>query len=108
MDTLDAQPEEVQESRAMFIELLQDKELVALNTLCPKTEQRKATFLSRKEHGRTEPWIRPIHEVIDYALIELRWRNAVRDVETYPEANIASDHYPMKIKMQVRLKAKEE
>ena len=34
--------------------------------------------------------------------------NTVRNVESQPRANIASDHYPQKVAMQIRLKAKEE
>ena len=37
-----------------------------------------------------------------------RWRNTVQDVESQPEANLSTDHYPLKAKLRVRLKAKLE
>ena len=74
VDTVAEQTEEVAESRAQFLGYAQEERMVLMNTQFRKAEENKATFLNRKEHGRRGPWVRPIHEVLDYVMIEERWK----------------------------------
>ena len=46
--------------------------------------------------------------MLNYATIDKRWRNATRNAESDVQANIGSDHYPLVIDLQVRLKAQEK
>ena len=74
-----------------------DNGLRAMSSTFAKPGWGLATFVNTKEHGRQGPWVRPLHEVIDYALVQQRLKHTAKDVETYPEANIMSDNYPMKL-----------
>lgn len=40
---------------------------------------------------------------LDYVLAPHRWTNAIQDVETDPYPNIYTDHYPLKMKIKVKL-----
>ena len=41
---------------------------------------------------------------IDFILINKRFRNAVKQARTYPGADVGSDHNPLMIKMNIKLK----
>ena len=45
---------------------------------------------------------------IDFILINKRFRNAVKQARTYPGADVGSDHNPLMIKMNIKLKKPEE
>ena len=45
--------------------------------------------------------------MLDYVMIPDRWKNSVKDVETEPRANIASDHYPMVATLKIKLTAEQ-
>ena len=45
---------------------------------------------------------------MDYVTINRRWRNAARNAARNVHANVDTDHYPLIIDLQVRLKAREE
>jgi len=41
------------------------------------------------------PYKRGPYETLDYVVATDRWKNAIQDVESDVEANVASDHYPL-------------
>ena len=83
-------------------------EHIATNTMFDKVESKKVTFRQDKQHLGGPPWVRGKYEVLDYATINRRWRNAARHAETDALANVSTDHYPLIVDLQVRLKAQEQ
>ena len=55
VETLHAQSEDVQENRELFMNLLKDQTMVAMNTMFAKPENRKATFLQEKHTTGRNP-----------------------------------------------------
>ena len=47
------------------------------------------------------------HEQLDYFLAQDRWKNSVKNVESDTKANIVSDHFPLKIRLIVKLRAED-
>ena len=106
--TLHLQSEEVLDNRAHFVDMLVEMDHIAINTMFDKVESRKVTYKQDKRHPGGPPWTRGKYEVLDYVAINRRWRNAARNAETDVHANVDTDHYPLIIDLQVRLKAREE
>ena len=47
---------------------------------------------------------RPHYDQIDYILTPLRWRNAIKNAETTITGMITTDHFPLKVMTEFRLK----
>ena len=48
------------------------------------------------------------HEQLDHIATTRRWRNTIIDAEADTNANINTDHYPVKAKMRIKLKGIKE
>ena len=58
-----------------------------------------------KQHARLYTWISPEDEYRNQiVMINRRYRNFVRNVTTFPGANIDSDHVPVIMKIKLKLK----
>ncbi len=53
-----------------------------------------------------KPWNEERFAMLDYCLIQNRWRNIVKDVEAKPRWYISSDHAIVKVKLRVKLSRK--
>lgn len=83
----------------MLVEFCQDKELIITNTFFKLPPRRLYT------------WTSPMHTVdhivrnqIDYVMINKRYRNCVKKAQTFPGADIRSDHNPVVVDVKCRLK----
>ncbi|XP_047511711.1 craniofacial development protein 2-like [Pieris napi] len=82
-----------------LIEFCQEHELVVTNTLFKHHPRRLYTW--------TSPAHTPDHIVrnqIDYIAINSRFKNSIKSAQTYPGADINSDHNPVIVKMCCNLK----
>ena len=80
---------------ARLISFCEENDLVIANTMFKQHPRRLYTWKSPGDVCRNQ---------IDYILIRRRYRNAVRNVSTYPGADISSDHNPVVMKIQLKLK----
>ena len=69
--------------------------LVITNTLFQHPERKLYTWKSPGDACRNQ---------IDYIMINTRFRNCVKQVKTYPGADICSDHNPVVMKIKIKLK----
>ena len=76
-----------------------------MNTFFYKQEEKLITYKEDKAHLGGPPYNRSKYETLDYVLVPNRWKNTIKDVESDVHAEINSDHYPMKIRVQINLKA---
>ena len=70
-----------------------------------KNKQKLLTY----KHPGTNPTHsiqKPHYDTTDYWLPPQRWKNAIQDCEADWEANLDTDHYPVIIKIRLRLKSK--
>ena len=88
-------PENVQNNRTRLIELCMEHKLKIMNTQFRKRKEKTATY---RTVGTTkaDEVKRPTHEQIDYILTTHRWKNTVTDAEADNNANINTDHNPVK------------
>ena len=91
------------ENRTLFINFCDSLQNKAANTYFKKSNEKLVTF--REPSGQRGTYTRPGHEQIDYILVQQRWWNSILDTESYPKANINSDHYPLVAKVRIKLKA---
>ena len=66
-----------------LVQFCQEQEMVVTNTYYEKPERRLYTWRSPGDIARNQ---------IDFILIKKRYRNSVKDVKTYPGADVNSDH----------------
>ncbi len=99
-----AQSLEVQENRAMLINMCKIHNMRLMNTMFRKQNKKLATYM---EVGTTidQEIKRGTHEQIDYIITTERWKNTVRNAEADSESNIHSDHFPVWAEIQMKLKA---
>ena len=97
------QSENVQQNRDLLIELCQDQSLRLMNTFFHKPDHKLVTY---RAVGTTidADFHRGTHEQLDFVATTERWKNTVKDAETDTEANIETDHYPLKARLQVKFK----
>lgn len=72
-----------------------ENRLVISNTFFQQSARRTYTWKSPGDMCRNQ---------IDYILIRNRFKNAVKQVKTYPGADIGSDHIPVTCKIQIKVK----
>ncbi len=77
-----------------------------MNTYFRKPEQPIITYKDNKAHPGGPPYTRECFEMIDYVIIPNRWKNSIKHVESDIHANINTDHFPIKVKIIIDLKAK--
>ena len=78
-----------------LIQFCEEHNLVVTNTLF------------QQPHGKLYTWKSPgdiVRNQIDYILVSQRYRNSLKQVKTYPGADINSDHNPVIAKMEIKLK----
>ena len=74
-----------------------------MNTQYRKIKEKTATYRTIGTTKANEVK-RPTHEQIDFILTTQRWQNTVTDAEADNNANINTDHNPVKIKTRLKLK----
>lgn len=72
-----------------------ENNLMITNTFFQKPERKLYTWKSPGDWTRNQ---------IDYILIRKRFRNSVKTCQTYPGADINSDHNPITAKLKIKLK----
>ena len=78
-----------------LIEMCKTYNLVVANTLFDHPKRRIYTWKSPGDRYRNQ---------IDYVLCYHRFRNSIKQVKTYPGADIGSDHNPVVMNVMVKLK----
>ena len=79
----------------MLIDFCKQHEVV-MNTWFKKRKTKLYTWRSPGDKNRYQ---------VDYILVKQRFRNSIRDVKTFPGADIDSDHTLLVAEVQTRLKA---
>lgn len=82
-----------------LIEFCQEHDMAITNTFYKLHERRLYTWKSPADKDNK---IR--RNQIDYVLIKKRYRNTIKSAKTYPGTDIGSDHNPVIVKMEIRLK----
>eukprot|EP00969_Alexandrium_andersonii_P205196 9066978-Alexandrium_andersonii.AAC.1 len=82
--------------------------MVAGNALFPPRDEKLATYKEDKRGLVGHPVRRPAYEVLDYVVVQHRWKNAVKNVESNMQAGVYSDHFPLQVAIRVNLRAKYE
>lgn len=77
----------------------QENQMLLTNTIFKQPKRRLYTWISPQD--KTDKIVR---NQIDYIMINLRYRNAVRSVKTYPGAYIGTDHSILIAEIQLKLK----
>ena len=85
-----------------------EHDLILTNTQFRTPNAKTATYREKQSRGIPvtigNEIQRPTHEQIDFIMTTRRWRNTIKDSESDTQANIMSDHYPVKAKLNIRLK----
>lgn len=74
------------------------QDLVITNRFFKQHQRRLYTWKSNAKNEN-----RIIKKQIDFFMIEQRFRNIVKAVRTYPDADLSSDHNPLVATIQLRL-----
>ena len=77
-----------------LIQFCQEENLVVTNTFYQHHIRRLYTWMSPGDQHRNH---------IDYILVKNRFKNHVKDVHTYPGADVMSDHNLLVIKLKLKL-----
>ena len=80
----------------MLIDFCKQHDLIVMNTWSRKRKTKLCTWKS--------PGDRKLYQ-IDYILAKQRIKNSIRDVKTFPGAEIDSDHNLLVAELQIKLKA---
>ncbi|XP_023233175.1 craniofacial development protein 2-like [Centruroides sculpturatus] len=83
-----------------LFEFCQENDMVIKNTWFKLPKRRLYTWKSPADKNQT-----PIRKQIDYILINIRYRNCVTRVTTFPGADIGSDHVPLVADIKLKLKS---
>ena len=78
-----------------LIQFCKENQLIVTNTFYEHPMRRRYTWKSPGERYRNQ---------IDFILVRERFRNSVKQARSYPGADIASDHNPVLVKLNVKLK----
>ena len=54
------------------------------------------------------PWVKHRYDTLDYVLIPDKWKNACTNCEADPGRAIPSDHFPIKLLLRAKLRAKSQ
>ena len=102
--TLEMQEEGVRDNRNLFINFCNINGSIAANTFYQKLDR----FLLTHRHANAElgpPWTRGRYETVDYIVVNKKWRNTIQDVGADIMSNLPTDHAPLIIKTETKLKA---
>ena len=83
---------------------MQTKQLI-MNAFFHKHNEQLISYKEEKHHPGGPPYDGTKYEVLEYVLVEERWRNTITNIEADPMPNINSDHYPIIVTMQLKLQA---
>ena len=95
-------------NRDLLMELCTQHDLVVSNTWFCKSEEKKVTYADPgvkvlPKHG--EPWDPTIFAELDLCLVPARWKGMVKNVESVVRAGLNSDHFPLDVVVELRLRA---
>ena len=85
------------ERGSRLLQFCEENNMMIANTYFQHPKRRLYTWRSPGDIYRNQ---------IDFILINKRFRNAVKQARTYPGADVGSDHNPLMIKMNIKLKKK--
>ena len=80
-----------------MIQFCEENHLVICNTFFQHDHRKLYTWKSPGDRTRNQ---------IDYIMVRNRFKNNVKNAKTYPGADINSDHNPVVIKLQIKLKSR--
>lgn len=78
----------------------QENDVVITNTYFKLPERRLYTWKSPADGANNKI----VRNQIDYLLINKRYRNSIKSAKTYPGADVSTDHNPIIVRMEVKLK----
>ena len=79
--TLETQPDEVLDNRALFLDYAMEMRMKVANTLFQKPPQGLLTYKENKAHLGGPPWTRNPYETLDYILVQDQWKNSLTNIE---------------------------
>ena len=82
-----------------LIQFCQEENLIVTNTFYQHHKRRLYTWMSPGDQHRNQ---------IDFILVKNRFKNHVKDVRTYPGADVMSDHNLLVTKLKLKLKLPEK
>ena len=101
---LENQTPQVAENRLFMLQHLQETDQIIANTLFNKPDFKKMTYRQRKNDQWGPPYTRTKCDTLDYITIPHRWKNGIKDIESDPTANIPTDHIPLIMEAEFKLK----
>ena len=94
----------MQENKNKLIEFASEHKLILANTWFQKGDSKLATHRA-PETTPQSPLKRPFYDTIDYWLVSQRWKNSIANCDSDITANVKSDHCPLTITINLKLKA---
>ena len=102
-------PPEIVPNRDLLVNFCREEGYKVANTWFRKPEAKKVTQRhpgNFDDPGPGQPWDPVRYGEIDMCLAGRGWGSMVKDVESDVKASINSDHYPLLVQLQVKLRAK--
>ena len=96
------------ESRDQFVQFCIGTGMIIMNTQFEKKNKHYCTYKEMETTGFSPPWNTDRFAMLDYCLIDERWRNVIYDVECNPNIAINSDHAMLVSKIKIKLKKEEK
>lgn len=84
-----------------LVQFCQEENMMVTNTWFKLPPRRLYTWVSPQDNPKNNKIVR---NQIDFILINKRFRNCVKSAKTYPGADVGSDHNPVVVRMQLKLK----
>jgi len=94
-------------NRDMLAEVCAERSMCVANTWFMKPDSQKVTYMAPGVERLPEAgqWPPAQFAELDLCLISRRWKGAVKDVRSRPFAGLPTDHFPLEVELQVRLRA---
>ena len=102
---LTQQSAEVATNRQNLINFCIEQDLIMVNTQFQKPDYKLCTYKRATDTPVGPPRQRHAYNTTEYALVADRWKNACKDSESNPYANVTSDNFPILSRFSFKLKA---
>ena len=99
--------EDVVTNRDLLLEMCSAHSLKVMNTWFQTPDNKKVTFMApgtAKLPKAGESWDPEIFGELDLCLAPDRWSGMVKNVESNTRAGLNSDHFPLEVELELRLK----
>ena len=112
---IESRDSSIVDNRMRLVDLLVEEDLVAMNTVFKKQNQKLFTYTEDKGGKKEPPFVRFTgsleernkeyrFETLDYMCIQHRWRNGCMNVENDLSCKLATDHVPLVSDFRFKLK----